>query len=530
MSERPDVHIDDSQDEVSLTPVIQKLWPYRRMMALAFAAIAVAYMCVMLITYAVVPRERLATIGFRLTFSGAEQDQYPNGTTFSSAEIVATPILEEVFRKNELGRYMSFSDFKDGLFVVQASRELDILSAEYQAKLADTRLTAVDRSRLEAEFQTKRASLKSAQFSLNLRRNERLIKVSDTLLSKALNDTLSTWAEQAATRKGALRYNVAVLSKAVLKKDFLTADDYVVAADVLRTTIERVLDTVERLAQIPGAEAVRLGKDQIALADLRAGLQDILQFEVDPLLAVIRTSGLARNRARVDAYFADRSFDVQLAKEQAAQRIRTVQDALRAYQSKGTVDVTAPLTDRSQGTTVVPQLSESFIDQLVRLSTGTVDMEYRQRLTNRIIEEGTLLADLNRQAEYYALMRRSFSGAHGFEASSADAATVTRRMKLAYDEVSVLMDQIQAFYKQVSDHNLNPATVLYSITGPYSTRTISPLTPRTIGLYLFLTLFAAMIVVPFACLVHAYFRQWTSPSSGTGAPPRRTESDKFAGV
>jgi hypothetical protein len=509
---------DEADDELSLQPLLQTLWSYRRVMLIALVAVVVCYIAGMLVVYSVVPSERLGTLQFELTFAGADQDRYPNDTKFSSAEIVSTPVLTDVFKANDLQRYARFSDFKDSMFVLQANRDLELLSYEYQAKLSDARLTPVDRARIEEEFRKKRESLKSAQYSLSIRRSEGVVKLPDELLNKILQDTLSAWARQAAERKGAVRYDIPVLSKNVLKKDFLAAEDYIIAVDILRTKIERILKTLAQMAEIPGASAVRMGSEQIGLADLRANLEDQLRFKVEPLINIIRASGLSRNPIRMDQYFGGRLLGAQLAQTETSQRIKAMQEALRGYERPGAPE--GPSVGEGRAPAVTPQLSESFIDRLVQLSTQSIDVKYRQDLTKKIIEDGLVLAELSRQASYYESMQRSFTSARVGANSSAES-EVTRRTDQAFDDLTRSMDQIQAIYALICQQNLNPDTVLYSIMSPFSVRTTSSLSVRTSLLYLFVTLFGAMIVIPLACLAHAYFRHWISPThpahTGTAA-------------
>ncbi len=523
-----DEFAEEPGEAFSLKPVLKTLWGYRRVMLLALVALLVCYAAVILLAYALTPRETMASLGVRLTFEGAEQDQFPNGTKFSAAEIVAGPVLAEVFKKNQLERYLKFADFKDAMFVLQSNPDLDLLSYEYQAKLAEPRLTAVDRSRIEEEFRKKRDSLKSASFSLNFRTAERVLRIPEPMMSKILHDTLSTWAQQAAERKGATRYNVAVLSKNTLKKDFLTAEDYVVGVDILRSMIERVLRTVDDIAKIPGAEAVRLGDDQVALADIRASLEDLIRFKVEPLFALIRTNGLSRNLSRADVYFSDRLLDVQLRREQIRQRMTSLQDALRGYQQAGGSNGVAASTEGRTGG-VTPQVTESFIDRVVQLSTQANDVRYRQELTDRIIDDGVLLADLNRQAEYYDSTRKAFAAGRQVQNTSLEP-EVTRRTLQLYSDVERSIDQVQAMYKLITQQNLNPDTVLYSVTSPFVVTAARSLSLRTVALYLLITLFGATIVIPIMCLAHDYFRHWISPAPAPRDLSRPSGSGHVAGV
>ena len=206
-------------DEISLQPLLKTLWSYRHVISLAVAGAMAIFVVAVLAAAVLLPVERLGTLEFRLLFEGASEGQYPNGTPFSSAEITSTPVLTEVFETNDLEPYGSYEDFKNSIFVLQSNRELELLSYEYQAKLAASGLSPVDRAGIEEEFQTRRDSLTDPRFSLNVRADERVAEMPPSLVSKVLDDTLATWARQADERKGALRYNIPVFSKNILRWD-----------------------------------------------------------------------------------------------------------------------------------------------------------------------------------------------------------------------------------------------------------------------------------------------------------------------
>lgn len=509
MQERDDLR-DEVDDELSLQPVLRTLWSYRRTMQMAFSVTLLVCILAALFAYAWAPTERVASLGFQLTFEGADRGEYPNGTKFSSAEMVSSPVLAEVFKSNDLQRYTTFAKFKDAVFVLQSNRDLELLSYEYTAKLSDSKLGPVDRARLEEEFRKKRESLSSAGYSLNMRRNETLLKIPDALLNKILQDTVSTWASLTAEKKGAMRYNIPVLSKNALQKDFFGSEDYIISADLLRTKIERILKTVITMSEIPGASAVRMNAEQLSLADLRANLEDLNRFKVEPLVSLIRSSGLSRNPTRIGEYFEGRLIETQLARTEAEQRVKSLQEALRGYEQTSGGSTPAPAAPASGGS-VTPQLTEGFIDRLVQMSTQSIDVDYRQALTKKIIDDGMVLAELNRQAEYYQLMRQSFALVKA-RADAAIAADLTKRLSQVFDEVARAVDQVQAFYALISQQNLNPDAVVYTVTTPFMVRSTSGLSFATTLLYLFVALMAAVIIIPLACLAHEYFRHWIAPA------------------
>jgi hypothetical protein len=503
-----DDRIAKADDEVSLVPILRTLWAYRRAIAVLLFIVVVGMAATVMVMYARVPVERLATLGFQLTFEGAEQRRFPNGTRFSPAEIVGSPVLSEVFRQNELERYAPYADFKQGMFVVEADPELQLLSYDYQSRLADPRLSPPDRARIEDEFRNKRESLKSAQFTLNVRASGRLGPIPDSLFSKVLQDTLSTWAAQAAERKGALRYDIPIVSKNIVNKGLVSAEEPVVAVDMLRNTVVRMLQAVSDIAKLPGAAALRITEQQASLEDIRVNLENILRFKVEPLVAVISAAGVADSGPQLDVYFQGRVLASQLERAAAERRIKTLQDALQAYQLRS-ASQPRNATDGAGGT-LTPQLSESIIDRLLATSTQSADMAYRQELTNRIIEAGLSVAELNKQAEYYASMRRTLGAGQRFS-PKVMGEEVGRRTDQILADIGAGMDQIHAFSKLLSEQNLNPNTVLYTITTPVVVREHQEVNARAMVLFFSAALLVALIAVPLGCLAHAYFVERVAP-------------------
>ncbi|MBE3112431.1 MAG: hypothetical protein IMZ46_18310 [Acidobacteria bacterium] len=144
----------ENEDEISLRPYFDTLWRYRKVIGIAFLVVFGLFATASLASYLRFPAEQVATLEFRLLFEGADKGQYPNGTKFNPTEIASAPVLNEVFKANDLQRFGRYDAFKETLFILQSNPELDLLSYEYQAKLADTKLTPVDRARSRGNSET----------------------------------------------------------------------------------------------------------------------------------------------------------------------------------------------------------------------------------------------------------------------------------------------------------------------------------------------------------------------------------------
>ncbi len=522
------------EEEISFKPMFRILWSYRRRIETVLAAIVAILVIAMLTGYILLPSEKIAGLTFRLTFEGVDKGQYPNGTRFSTDEIVSTPVLSEVYANDRLETYFpNFEDFKNSIFMMEANRDVELLDYEYQARLSDTKLTPVDRARIETEYKQKRQSLSAPIYSLNFRRDERAVTMPGSLVNKVLEDVLATWARQADQRKGALKYNIPIYSRNILQKEFVEAEDYIVAVDVLRAKIVRIDKGIDELAKLPGAAVIRVGPERISLREVKANLEDILRFKLQPLVGMIRGAGLSKDPKYVMTYLDNQLFQIKLEREEELAKVKTLQESLRTYMAdRPTLAVQAG----QQGTTagagargsasletpaLIPQFGESFLDRLVALSTQNNDIKYRQDLTDKIIDEAMPTATLDREVMYYEELIKDFKGlgAGGSGAERAAAIQIVKnRTNEAMDGILRALDQINTIYLELSAQNLNPQTILYRVTTPFTTRTERSFTLRTAALYGALVMLLALILVPVGCLVHHYFKSDIVGQEQTPAP------------
>jgi hypothetical protein len=503
-----------ADEEISLKPYFETLWGYRRVIAAAVGGAITLYLVGILLVFLVAPAERLGTIRFRLLFEGAEKGEYPNGTLFSASEIVAGPVLTEVYKANDLQRFGKYEDFKDSVFVLQANLDLELLAYEYRGRLADTKLSPVDRARIEEEFQRKREALVDPVYSLNMRRRERLTTLPRDLANKVLLDILATWAKHADERKGATKYNVDVLSPNILQRAMLDQEDYLVAIDILRAKTARVLATIDEISKLPGAKTIRVGEKRVTLAEVRAGLEDVVRFKLEPLLGLIRSEGITKNARALLLYANNQLFQLRQEQQQSAAMVEALQASVREFAAQGG----SPARDARPGAmgpsagsgtgAVTPQLDQSFLDRIMGLSTAKDEFEYKRKITDRVIEESEKMAARAREAAYYEDLTRELGRSSGRTVGSPEmVALIKARSAEAFDEIVGGIEKTGLIYRELSALNLNPTTTVFAVTEPFIQQTQRSLTLRTVVLYFVLVLMLSLVLVPVACLIHHAFRK-----------------------
>ncbi len=510
---RDDDALGEVDDSISLKPYFQILMGYRRVIGGAVAGVAVLFLVGLLGVMLLSPVERVGSIQFRLLFDGAAKGKFPNDVPFSVSEIVDAPVLTEVFRINELQRFGKYDAFKDSVFVQQSNPDLDLLAYEYQGLLADTKLTPVDRARIQDEFKKKSEAMVDPSYSISMRRNERLRTMPPELMEKVLTDTLNTWAKQADERRGANKYNVAVLSASLLQKDILEREDYLVAIDILRSKANRVLETLNEIAKLPGAKIIRVGQEGVTLADVRANLEEVVRFKLEPLLGLIRSQGITKNSRSLALYAGNQLFQLRLERQESADVVQALQTSLRDYGGAGaTAGEARPgaggTTTGGGGQALMPQIDQSFLDRIMNLSTAKDDAEYRRKLTDRLIEESVKMAARSREAAYYEDLVKEVQGTSPRMAGSPEAVLLIKTKSAeAFADIDRGVTQTAAIYRELSALNLSPSTVLFSVTRPFSLKTAWSLTVRTVVVYFLLSMMLTLVVVPVSCLAHHALRK-----------------------
>jgi hypothetical protein len=505
-----DPFYDSASDEISLRPYIEALGRYKRVIGLAVLASIVVFALGLMGAYLLLPKERLAIIGFRLLFNGADQSQYPNGTPFNPTEIVASPVLASVYETNDLKPYLTLSTLQESMFVLHSSRVMQELDRAYLARLSDTKLAPMERARLEDEYNEKREALRDPEYTVTLRLAARLTEMPRELQEQILVDTLRTWAIQADTQKGAARPDVDVFSQDVFARAANQDETFLVRIDVLRTGTQRLIGALESLQEIPGARAARTD-DNRSIADELAGLEDILKFDIEPLMGLARVGGRdSEDRLVLMAYISNQLVTYRLNLRTAQARAQNLQTSLREYMAQrgGRVPATQPAADGTEAANPVTALGDSFIDRLLEMSAAAQapEAEYRRDLTNKFIEASDEAAAAEREIGYYEDLLRQLSA----PATPLSGRFGKELMDARFDRVLAALKEslgrIQRLYEVVSVQTLNPTRQMYSITQPFRVQATTVIPPRTVAIafvgLIMLTLVGAII----GCLIHAHQR------------------------
>lgn len=470
---------------------------YRSAIILFIAAVAIGYACIALAVLLLSPSTTTTSIPFQLNFEGAERGRFPNGVRFSASDILATPVLERVYARDGVGQFMSLADFSRSLFVLESNRDYDRLMAEYQARLSDPRLSPVDRDRLERELDSKRSSLKMNQYTINFSQQTGVKRVPAPVVERAIHDILTEWGRYIAQDQHVLEYQTAVLSPGFVTEG-ATASASIVDLHVLRQKIAKIYVNVLKLSALPGAELARTSSD-LTFMEINERLMELVRFRIEPLVpavAALSTTPEADQRF-VEAQLA---FDERnLARQQ--ETASAIKDALLTYvNDKPAMKDPAAAGDRkTAGDTLMPQLSEGFLDRIATLARDAGDVEYRQKLIDDYRKVNETLPAIEAEAAFDKYL---LSVLQRKAPSPLTREQVVAQVESARREAQNLLAAANELHKVVS-RNLNPANDVLTVTAVASTRAVRSVSVMRLAMWGVLLMLIALAVAVVASLLHA---------------------------
>lgn len=441
--------------------------------------------------------EMVASLEFRPTFTGMADLKYPNELPFSPNDVTAGSIVDLVYDGNNISAVCDRETFRGGLFVEQRSDQSVFLDLEYQDKLSEPRITAVERKLLQEEHAAKRQAL-PLQYRLVFVTPRACAGLSQVVLSKVMVDVLKKWASESETKRGVLNHQVQVLTPATLDVKSVGGGGLLLRADLLRTALRRVIENIMEVSKLPGAELIRYGPARITFLEVQGKLTDLVGSRLDPL---VMTSG--RSMIQESAFWVNETVEAAVRKQKAAERkVAAYKGALADFSNTGgatgpsrAADVAAGAGNANNTQAMMAQVDRSFIDRIVEMSEASA--VYRQHLTDRIVEAELEAVAEEQRASYYRRLLQSSREQGGAEVDSED---LNRSLNAIVDEGKALTKQFGELYDEFSRVALRSAGAMYVTEKPVTIATTQRFSLRSV-LNLALATFVGTLLLWFGFVV-----------------------------
>ena len=494
----------DLNDEILLGDLFRPLIQYRRLIWQGSISATVIALLLGALYFVLQPSAWSAGIGFRPVFEGADEGEYPNGLAFAPSDITDASVVGQVFARDGLEQYCSLDDFRGGLSVQESSAALQFLSAEFQARLSDARLTAVDRQRLQDEFTARRGAT-PREYQLMFVRPAKCASAPQAVVLKAMTGVLETWATDSQARRGVLNVRAAVLSPEIFEQPDAFSTALLVRADLVRAAIVRVVENIAEVEKLPGAELVRAGKVPVSFAQVRLRLDDLLRARLEPLIG---TAG--RGFGRESLRWVNQALESATTQLRAAEtRAEAYRQALREYSGVPTTPTatSGAANGRPQSSSDVqaltPQIDRTFIEGIVELSA--TNTAFRQEITRNVIEAAI---DTSNRASVVAHYRNLLAVMEDNSGNFLSADEVEKQLAVITAEAKDATQLFNEVYNEYSRVSFRAGSALYRVEQPAQVTVMRAFSVRDYALLVIGALLGAPVILAMACLILFHLRRY----------------------
>lgn len=497
----------DSQqtDEIDLRQLLLKIWAVRVPVVVTLMLVTCVYWGFWAIKKFNAPNTYTYSRIIQFTFKGIENQEYPNGSPYRLADVMAPSILSLAYNINDLDEYnIAESDFVQRFNIQPYAPDYNLIVKRYDKVLSNKRIKPEQIDTLQKRLQAElaQASIGSAQISFTPRQKRPLPK---TLIDKILLDIPRLWAERAIETHGVAELDVPIYSNKIFNINRFESLDYLVSLGLLRDNIKLVLENIQLLLELPNGNTVKDLETGYTLPDLKKSITDIVSYDLQALLAPVLDLGITKN---TDAVLLHYQYKVRKLTQQRdfldeqAEIISTSLDQYsRVVYGEHQDNSGNPPTGQHASSTV-PQLGDDFIDRIITMADQGKDLEYRQKLSDQILELRHQAASINFQIKLDQTILNSIK-----DRTEEDAVEFKQHyLDLLQKSFPVIIAQLQDYVAitnriagLLSKENLGYSGALYR-PGGSSTLTVSTdklITKQDIIIYtilMFFTLFSTLLV------------------------------------
>ena len=454
----------ESDDEIDLIELFVRLWQRK----IFIIAGTIAFACLLglwAVPTSFLQQKSTTRLKFKLNFIGIERNEYPNGIKFSTADITVPHIIKNVYKSNEISSMMTLSQFRNNLTVQKSDDGLSLLATKYNNLLSNKKLTSEQLEKFQAEYLQKKEQIESNNEYYLIFYDDGM-RIPKSLQSKILQDVLSDWAVFTEKKRGIYLYQVNLIPPEIFDVEFKN-DDFVMKIDMLRQGAERVLENIKEISYLPGALLTRTQKG-FNLNLLEIKMRDLLQYEIDPLTALIRNEQSLVKGYVTRLYLKEQIYNLKLQEKEQEDALALLKDSIDGYlessgDARNRVNMQADTNFSSQNS-LIPQLGDNFLDRLVSMAQVKEDVKYRQEITRNMVELGNKLIATRQHITYYKDYLPDEKTGPGKLIKDQNELHIDfeKKYKVAKEKAQLFTSELHSLYHAVSRNNLRPEQTLYT--------------------------------------------------------------------
>lgn len=367
-------------DEIDLGALIKKIWATRGLVFLSIFVAAALYIAFTAFSYTTKAGFVRYSQVFDLTFDGVQKGQFPNGSPFTMSDIVSPAVLNNVFRQHNLAEYgLKLDEFRRSVSIEPYSPETPFIKQRFESQITKN-MSATETAELQSALKEALSQAQKGAVRISLAFEENALP--NALAQQVLLDIVETWAVSTIQNDGVLQLDIPMYTAKIFDEERFEGLDYLIGIELLLENIALIEGNITRLKEQPNAANVVDVETGLNLEDLQKTIRDIKRYDLRQLMDPIKELGLTRNKEVVELYYNRQLSEMALEKQFWVQRSELTARVLQGFNASG-----QPLTQvQNSGQSATTQLGDAFLDRLVELSQQSGEQEFRQELTQQILE------------------------------------------------------------------------------------------------------------------------------------------------
>ena len=459
------------EDEIDFRGLFKKIWAVRVPVAVAVLIVTLGYWGLWGLKQIALPSSITYSRIVQFTFKGADQEQYPNGAPFRIADVVAPGILSLAYEVNGLDSHnVPEAAFVQSFAIQSYAPDYNLIIEKYEGAMGRRGITGEEIAELQARMKAElaQASARSARLSFTPAKG---VHLRENQIDKILLDVPRLWAEKAIESDGVTNLDMSIYSSRIFSAQRFEALDYMIGLDLVQDNIRLIKGNIAELIELPNGRVIADDQTGYRLPDLEKDIDDIVDYDLQQLSTPIQDLGIAKNSDIVELYYRYKIRDLERDRSYALAQASLVRDTLDNY-SRGDVrpdrNANSDLPNRSGLGQTTPQFSDDFIDRVIDLTQQGSDLEYRQKLTDQILEYKKEAAEVEYEIARIKGVLEAIAdsgNANINELKEHYLALLEKSFPEILSRLQGYTDVIGRIYRKLSKENLGYSGMLYKIGG-----------------------------------------------------------------
>ncbi|MFC3852737.1 hypothetical protein ACFOSD_07820 [Salinispirillum marinum] len=384
---------DVRDDEIDIGELISSVWATKWRVLVSVTVVATLFVVLQAVSFLRDSSTVRYSQEFDLTFEGLSDGEFPDGSEFVLSDIISPTVLTRVYNRNNLEQQdMSLDQFRRAFTIEPFSPEYFLIQQRYRAEADSQNLSAAELQALQDRLTEELSLANSGGVRISMSLPEQTA-ISETLASKLLLDVASVWADRAINERGVLKLNIPIYSERIFDEQRFENLDYLLGIELLLENISLITGNVEALKEVPGSTSIVDDETGYNLEDLEKAIMDVADYDLRQLIDPVKELGLTRNEAVVRLYYTRRLQELELQLNLWEQRAEVTRSVMQQFAQDSSQSQPGS-NGQGQGSL---QLGDGFLDRLLEVSRQGSDVEFRQSLTELVLEYENEALDINQE-------------------------------------------------------------------------------------------------------------------------------------